>query len=299
MRILVFGGTGLAGREVAAALGVLGEVSAPGRNEVDLGRPDLVEEAVRARRPDLIVNASAQADVDRAEREPEAAHAVNCASVAAMGRAAATLGAPLVHLSTDYVFDGEKGDFYVETDATRPLSHYGTTKRDGEEALLATGAHAVVLRTAWLIGRSPRSFVMRMLELARSRETLQVADDQSSSPTPVPELVRVVVSVSERLVAAAASERDRLRGVYHAAGAGRATRIELVQAALELVPDRASLRAREVVPVPGDHFPRGAPRPRHTPLSNEKLRRMFDIVMPPWRDGLARALSRYAESEGD
>ncbi len=295
MRILVLGGTGLAGREISTALGALGDVVAPTRAEIDLAHPELVEEAIRARRPDLVVNASAQADVDLAEREPDSTHAVNCASVAAMGRAAAALGAPVVHLSTDYVFDGEKGDCYVETDATRPLSHYGATKRDGEEALLATDAHAVILRTAWLIGRSPRSFVMRMLALARSQESLQVADDQSSSPTPVPELVRVILAVSRQLTVATASDRHRLRGIYHAAGSGRATRLELVRAALELAPDRSGLRAREVVPVAGDHFPRAAARPRHTPLSTEKLRATFDVELLPWRDGLARFLHSLAE----
>ena len=291
VRVLLLGATGLLGSELKAALQPMGEVIAPTRVELDLSRAAEVEARALAIQPDLIVNASAQADVDRAELEREMTQAVNVDAVAALGRAASRAGVPIVHVSTDYVFAGDKGAAYVETDPPGPLSHYGATKLAGEEALLAIDADAVVLRTAWLIGRSPRSFVSRMLALAATRDVLEVADDQSSSPTSVIELSRIVVAVARRLLEAHPGERDALRGVYHAAGAGAATRVDLVRAALELSPRRAQLRAREVVPVSGDRFPRAASRPRHTPLSTEKLRATFHVDLLPWREGLARALA--------
>lgn len=293
MRILLLGARGQVGYELAGALAPFAEVIGSSRAEMSLdsGRVGpLVENA----RPDVIVNAAAYTDVDGAEREPDVAHAINARLVGALGEEAKRRGAALVHISTDFVFDGEKGTPYVEDDEPAPLGEYGRSKLAGERLLAQMDAPAVVLRTAWVYSLRRKSFVTTMLRLARERETLSVVTDQIGSPTFCRDLAQGIALIlygSRKNVVTALREA---RGVYHLAGGGSVSRYDWTRAILDLDPRASEHRIKELVPIESAQFPLPARRPRATPLDTQKARQRWGIALPPWRDALARALGSEA-----
>jgi dTDP-4-dehydrorhamnose reductase len=285
MRLLVTGGAGMLGQAVVAAATRLGhDVVALSRPELDITDTDHVRRVVAAAEPRAVVNCAAWTDVDGAETAEAAATAVNGDGAGNVARAAAETGARIVHVSTDYVFDGERehagngtGEPWVESDAVNPLGAYGRSKLAGEEQVAAaTDEHAIV-RTAWLFGAGGRNFVDTMLALGEERDEVSVVTDQVGSPT-------WTVHLADGLVELA--ERSGDVGILHATAGGACSWYEL---AVEVF-DRAGLRCR-VLPTTSDRFPRPARRPAYSVLGTE---RDEAPVLPPWQDGVAAYLSEKA-----
>ncbi len=294
MRVLLFGASGQVGGELRPLLAEDHEVVAPSRAAVDLRTSGALRVCVNDVRPDLVVVAAAMTDVDRAEREPALAEQINTTAVRTIAESCAARGAALLHLSTDFVFAGDLERPYREDDDVGPVNTYGRTKLAGERAALDACERTIVVRTSWVQSLRRPCFVTRMLERARTTHTLIAADDQIGSPTMA---IDLAVALRALVRAAGASVGwGALAGVYHAAGSGQASRLELVEALLEVHPDRESLRARTVVGKPASSFVTEAPRPLRTPLDCTKLERTFGVRLPAWRDGLARmsiAAERY------
>jgi dTDP-4-dehydrorhamnose reductase len=277
MRMLVTGGAGMLGRAVVAAAARLGhDVGAPASAEVDITDARSVRDAVREVGPDAVVNCAAWTDVDGAEASEDAALAVNGAGAGNVAQAAAEVAARVVHVSTDYVFDGSKRTPWVESDPVGPLSAYGRTKLAGERAVAAAAEHAIV-RTAWLFGSGGTNFVETMLRLAAERDEVSVVTDQVGRPTWTGHLAPALVDLAAR--------RGEV-GMFHAAGDGHCSWHEF---AVEIF-DRARVTCR-VVPVTSDRFPRPAARPAYSVLGTE---RDPGIRLPAWQDGLSAYLSRRA-----
>ena len=225
MRVLLLGNTGQLGWEAERTLACLGPVTALDYPEVDFSRPESLRGVVDAVKPQVIYNAAAYTAVDRAESDIEKARLINAVAPGVLAEEARRHSAVLVHISTDYVFDGSKGSPYVEEDTTHPLNGYGLTKLEGEQAVLQAGEAVVVLRTAWVYSTRRDSFVSKVLQWARKQTTLKVVDDQVSNPT----WARMLAEVSALLLAKGGDNlytwlRER-RGVYHLAGSGSASQI--------------------------------------------------------------------------
>jgi dTDP-4-dehydrorhamnose reductase len=270
MRLLVTGAAGMLGHDVIAAAERAGHDVIPlSRAQLDVRDRAAVRAAVASARPDVVVNCAAWTDVDGAEAEEEAATAINGAGAANVAAAAADAGAFLVHVSTDYVFDGTSGAPYVESSPTCPLNAYGRSKLAGEAAVAAAaaGRHAIV-RTSWLFGRAGRNFVATMLGLARERDALTVVDDQVGCPTFTGHLAAALVDIAER----------RLDGVRHVAGGGACSWHDLAAAAFAATGAVIALERGTTAALA-----RPAPRPTYSVLRSE---RPDTPVLPPWEDGL-------------
>ncbi len=294
MRVLLLGAGGQVGWELQRSLATLGELVALGRGDADglsgdLARPDALAATVRAVAPDLIVNAAAYTAVDRAESEPELAHAVNAAAPGVLAREARAAGAWLVHYSTDYVFDGSGSTPWTEDAPTGPLSVYGRTKLEGEEAIRASGCRHLILRTSWVYAARGGNFAKTMLRLAAERDRLTVVDDQHGAPTGA-ELLADLTAHAVRT----ALQEPALAGTYHAAAAGETTwhgyaRHVIDHARRAGRPLKATPEAIE--PVPGSAFPTPARRPANSRLDTSKLRAAFGVALPPWQQGVDRMLA--------
>jgi dTDP-4-dehydrorhamnose reductase len=290
MEVVLLGSAGQVGLALTGALGTFARVRAFERGSLDLANVDALREALRAARPDVVVNAAAFTDVDAAERDEATATRVNGDAVGALGEECRRLGAGLVHYSTDFVFDGRASRPYREDDPPAPLGAYGRSKLAGEQALAASGAPAIVLRTAWVYSPRRRSFVTSILRLARERETLRVVSDQTGSPTFAGDLAGATALLLYGMRRDPFAAIDEARGIYHLAGGGVATRFELAVAAIASDPNASEHRVRQVEPVPSTDYPLPAPRPAFAPLDCGRMLERFGIALPPWRDALARSL---------
>ena len=293
MRILLTGKHGQVGFELQRALAPLGAVHAVDYTECDLADADAISTLVRSVRPDLIVNPAAYTAVDKAESEPQLAHAINAVAPGVFGDEAAKLGAWVVHYSTDYVFDGRRSGAYTEDDLTNPLGVYGRTKRDGELALRESGAPYLIFRTSWVVGAHGRNFLKTLLRLACEREQLNVVADQYGAPTSA----ALLADVTAQLV------RQRQReggnhfpsGLYHLAAGGETTWCEYARfvvsealaagRSLKLSPDR-------IQAIPASEYPTAAKRPPNSRLDTSKLRRTFDLRLPDWQNGVGHILQQ-------
>ncbi|MEA2394032.1 MAG: dTDP-4-dehydrorhamnose reductase [Solirubrobacteraceae bacterium] len=275
MRLLVTGARGMLGRAVCAAAARLGhDVVGLSRAELDVTDADHVRRVVAAAEPRAVVNCAAWTDVDGAEMAEGAATAINGAGAGNVARAATEVGARLVHVSTDYVFDGAKETPWVESDPVGPIGAYGRSKLAGELEVAAAAPEHAVVRTAWLFGAGGLNFVDTMLALGGERDEVSVVTDQTGSPTWSVHLAEAVVELAER--------RGDV-GIFHAAGAGACSWYEL---AVEVF-DRAGMSCR-VRPTTSERFARPAPRPAYSVLASE---RDEAPVLPPWQDGVAGYLA--------
>jgi len=284
MKILLFGKDGQVGWELQRALACLGELHALGRLDADLGDADRLRACVRAIEPDVIVNAAAWTAVDRAESEEEAAYAINARAPAVLAEEAARMKSWLVHYSTDYVFDGRKDGAYTEDDLTNPLSAYGRSKAAGEEAIRASGARHLILRTGWVYGCGA-NFARTILRLAREREQLQVVADQFGAPTGADLLADATALALHRL------DRDALSGTYHVAAGGRTSwhayaRHVVEQALAHGAPLRAT--PETIRPIASADWPTPAARPANGTLDSSKFRAAFGLALSDWRHHLNR-----------
>jgi len=278
--VVVLGGRGMLGRDLVCALradSAFGRVEVADLPEVDITQPDALAEYVGSVRPALVVNCAAYTDVDGCERNPERAHVVNAVGAANVAVAAAAAGAHLVHISTDFVFDGLKGESYVEDDPPAPLSVYGRSKLEGERLVAAAGGRWTVVRTAWLYGRHGDNFVDTVLRRAQEGRELMGVIDQVGSPTWTRDLALALIAVVKR----------GARGFLHAANEGLCSRYEQMRHIL----DCAGVKI-EVRPVDSSAFPRPARVPANSALSSAKLRAVTGHAMRHWRD----ALREYVQS---
>jgi dTDP-4-dehydrorhamnose reductase len=294
MKLLLLGKGGQVGWELQRSLAPLGEVVAldfdsPAPLLADFSKPDTLAATVQAVRPDVIVNAAAHTAVDKAESEPDFARALNAAAPAVLAREAATLGAWLVHYSTDYVFDGSGSAPRSEDAPTAPLSVYGRTKLEGEDAIRASGCRHLILRTSWVYAARGGNFAKTMLKLAAEREKLTVIDDQHGAPTGADLLADVTALCLRSL-----QHRPELAGTYHAVAAGETTWHGYATHVIEWA--RARGHAIKVAPeaiaaVPTTAFPTPAKRPLNSRLDTTRLRSAFGLHLPDWRVGVDRMLS--------
>ncbi len=290
--VLLTGATGQVGWELLRALAPTARVAAPSSAELNLLHPDGVRAAFRALAPAAVVNAAAYTAVDRAEAEPEAAEAVNATAPGVLAREAARAGALMVHLSTDYVFDGTATSPYAEDAATAPLGVYGRTKLAGERAVAQAGGPHLVFRTSWVYGLRGANFLRTMLRLAREREELRVVDDQRGAPT----WSRMVAQGIAAVLAGARGEAGfavppEHWGVHHLAAAGETTWHGFARALLERDPARAEQRCRAVTPISTAEYPTPARRPAYSVLGCERAARAFGVALPDWRAQLDLCLA--------
>jgi dTDP-4-dehydrorhamnose reductase len=287
--LLVTGGTGqLAGALEDAGASV--DILRVGRPDFDFDRPESIDETFRDASPALVVNAAAYTAVDAAEQDAEAAARANHAGPARLAALCAAAGVPLIHVSTDYVFDGAKGAPYAETDATSPQGVYGATKLAGEQAVLSSGAHAVILRTSWVYAPSGRNFVRTMLNAGRTRDLLRVVADQKGCPTTAIDLAAAILTIAQRVMAE--GWQDRFGGVFHAAGTGWTTWHGLACATFVEAASRApGMKVPTVEPIATADWPTPARRPADSRLDCDKLEQVFGVRLPPWQDGLARTMA--------
>lgn len=258
------------------------------RPEVDLARPDTLRRAVADRGARIVVNAAAHTAVDQAEDEPEAAHALNAVAPRILAEAARDTGARLIHVSTDYVFDGSGERPWKETDPTGPRSVYGRTKLAGEDAVRAVLAEHAIVRTAWVYSPFGRNFVKTMLALAESRDSLTVVGDQFGNPTSALDLADGILSI----VAAWAREPERGVGAtYHLAGTGSTSWADFARAVFEISRERGGPSA-EVTAIATADWPAKAPRPLNSRLDSTLFAGTFGYRAPPWRESLDRVVGR-------
>jgi dTDP-4-dehydrorhamnose reductase len=296
MKILLLGKNGQVGWELQRSLAPLGELVALDRHSTemeggcgDLTQPEALRQTVLALRPDVIVNAAAHTAVDKAESEPELARTLNALAPGVLAEAAHSVGALLVHYSTDYVFDGTGTAPWTEAAPTGPLSVYGLTKLDGERAIQVSGCRHMIFRTSWVYAARGGNFAKTMLRLASDRERLTVIDDQHGAPTGA-DLIADVTAHAIRQVL----QRPQDAGTYHLAAAGETTWNGYARFVLDtaraLKPDQP-LKAQEVAPVPTSAFPTPAQSPLNSRLNTAHLRKTFGLVLPDWQHGVRRMLS--------
>ncbi|RWL59540.1 dTDP-4-dehydrorhamnose reductase [Mesorhizobium sp.] len=295
MRLAVTGREGqVAASLVEAARGRDGvEVVAVGRPALDLARPDTVLAALEAARPDIVVSAAAYTAVDQAEDEKDLAFAVNATGAGKVAEAAARLGVPVIHLSTDYVFDGGKDGAYVETDPTAPLGVYGASKLAGEQAVAAANPRHLILRTAWVYSHFGRNFVKTMLRLAADRDEIAVVADQWGNPTSALDIADAILHAAPRL-------RDDKNfaafGIYHLAGKGDANWSGFASHILDISKALGGPHA-SVRDIATADYPTKARRPANSRLSNAKFAGEFGWQAPGWREATEGVVQRLLETK--
>lgn len=292
LRIVVTGRDGQIARALRSRAREGLEVEAIGRPELDLGAqcdPTVLFEALR---PDVIVNAAAYTAVDQAEADRDAAFAVNCAGAGAAAQAAERLGAPIIQLSTDYVFDGASARPYREDDPPAPINVYGLSKLAGEEAVKAATSNHVILRTSWVYAPEGRNFLRTMLRLAAERDEIRVVADQHGAPTSALDLAAAIERIARNLMASPGAAS--LRGLFHLTNSGATTWAGFAAEIFAMSAELGGPRAR-VVPIPTSDYPTPARRPMRSRLDIAKVADVHGIAPRDWREALAAVMSQAAE----
>jgi dTDP-4-dehydrorhamnose reductase len=283
-RILLVGNNGQVGRELEETLSSLGEVIGTNRQTLDLTQPTIISQFIEDVQPDIIVNAAAYTAVDKAETEPELAYAINATAPKMMAEAAQKLGSLLLHISTDYVFDGKKNTPYTEEDITNPLGIYGRSKLAGEENIRQICDRHVILRTAWVYGTYGKSnFVKTMLYLGGERETIRVVCDQVGSPT----WARDIADAIAQLLAA------DVTGTYHFTDSGVASWYDFAIAIFEAAKQMEfPLKVQQILPITTSEYPTPAQRPAYSVLATKKISNVLNYQVPYWRDSLKKMMAQ-------
>ena len=299
MKILLFGKGGQVGWELQRSLAPLGDLVALDADSQnlcgDFTNPEGLAQTVRAVAPDIIVNAAAHTAVDQAESEPELARTINALAPGVLAQEAKRSGAWLIHYATDYVFDGSGDKPWLETDPTGPLSVYGKTKLEGEEAIRATGCQHLIFRTSWVYAARGGNFAKTMLRLAQERDFLSVINDQIGAPTGAD----LLADISAHAIRTALRNPD-VGGLYHLVAGGETSWhgyasfvIDFArQAGIEI-----KVTPEAIQPVPTSAFPLPAPRPKNSRLDTQKLKNTFGLNLPHWQSGVARMLTEILEEK--
>jgi dTDP-4-dehydrorhamnose reductase len=293
MKILLLGKGGQVGWELQRSLAPLGELVA-----VDFDSTDLcgdftnlagLAETIRTVAPDIIVNAAAHTAVDKAESEPELARTINALAPGVLAQEAQRLGAWLVHYSTDYVFDGSGTEAWTEASPTGPLSVYGQTKLEGEDAIRASGCKHLIFRTSWVYAARGGNFAKTMLRLAKERDRLTVIDDQIGAPTGADLLADITAHAIRT-----ALQRPDVSGLYHLVAGGQTSWHGYAGFVLDFARQAGvaiTVAQDAIAPVPTSAFPTPATRPNNSLLNTNKLQQTFSLTLPHWQTGVARMLT--------
>lgn len=287
MKILVTGSKGQLGTEIlrqAEAMGFSHKgVDLP---EWDITSPDRVNELIASYGPIVVVNAAAYTQVDRAEADPDAAWAVNAEAPKYLSEACSLREVPLIHISTDFVFDGTKTQPYVEEDPIGPLSVYGNSKAAGEAYVRERLDRHLIVRTSWLYGVYGNNFVKTMLRLATERETLRVVDDQMGCPTCAADLAAALLVLCKAVYGAPTV----VWGTYHYCGEGVTSWYGFAKAAIEMASGRIPIQMKSIEPISTEQYPTPAKRPAYSALNCDKIRRIFGVRIRPWRESLRETI---------
>jgi len=288
-RILLIGANGQVGWELRRSLAGLGEVIAASIEggygpAVDLLDQGLLAKLVDEARPDAVVNAAAYTAVDKAETERDIARRINADAVGELGALLAVRGTPIIHYSTDFVFDGAAHCPYKETDTAIPQNVYGETKLGGELALLESGAPAMIFRTSWVYGARGANFLLTMLRLFKEKDELRIVDDQIGSPTWSRMLAEMTALVLYRVLRGDLDLKE-VGGLYHLTGSGQVSWFGFASAILA----RAGQNCR-LIPIVSSEYPAPAKRPAYSVLDNSKFQQTFGLAMPDWRESLDQCL---------
>lgn len=289
LRVAVIGTQGQLARSLAELSGDDAAITCIGRPLLDLAEPETVAAALDELPADIVVNAAAYTAVDKAESETDLAFAINRDGAAAVADVCGRRNLPLIHLSTDYVFDGTRSGAWRETDACNPQSVYGASKLAGEQAVLAAFPAAVILRTAWLHSPFGTNFIKTMLRLSAERDRLRVVADQHGSPTYAPDLAVAILAMARRLAGA----RDAaLSGIFHLAGSGETTWHGLAVTTMAM-----AQRGILVDPISTADYPTPVARPVNSVLATAKIAAAYGIRLPPWQEGVRHGVARLLSHE--
>jgi dTDP-4-dehydrorhamnose reductase len=292
--ILLLGKVGQLGWELSRTLPGLGPLVAVDYPEINLAQPESIRPLVRRLRPAVIVNATAYTAVDKAENEIDLAFAINRDAPGVLAEEAKALGAALIHVSTDYVFDGRAQAPYTEADAPNPLNVYGRSKLEGEQAIQAAGGAYLILRTAWVYSTRRGGFVTKVLEWARQQTSLHIVEDQVSNPT----WCRALAEATAQLVARGGDQPAawlaERAGLYHLAGDGYASRLEWARQIIALDPHKEEQTVTELLPARSADFPTPAERPLFSALDCSRFTQVFGLRLPPWQEALRLAMDAPA-----
>lgn len=290
MKILLTGIDGQLGKQLLPLLQPLGDLKAVGREQLDLANFDKISRFIQETKPEIIVNAAAYTAVDKSESEPELAIAVNGTAPGVLAEEAQRLGATLIHVSTDYVFDGTRSIPYTEMDPTNPVGMYGKSKLIGEAAIQNTDANYIIIRTAWVYGAYGKgNFVKTMLRLGKEREELRVVYDQVGTPTWTGDLAGVIAGLIPHL-------SEDIFGLYHYTNSGAISWYDFAIAIFEEAEKLGfPLKVKRVVPITTDQYPTPAKRPAYSVLNGAKIAQVLETHAPHWRQGLRQMLKELAE----
>jgi len=284
-KILQIGTKGQLGWELLRTCAPLGEVVALDYPDVDLSDSTGLRELVRSVKPDIIINAAAYTNVDKAESEPELARAINAIGPGVLAQEAKKINAVLVHYSTDYVFDGTKGSPYVETDQANPLNVYGQTKLEGEQAVADSQCLYLVLRSSWIYSKHS-GFVAKVLEWARTQEFIRVVDDQISSPTPARLMAEITSSLISKIDTNPENWMLERKGIYHCACNGCCSRYDWAKELLRLSSNSQRMPGQQLLPASTADFSTPAERPLRSCLDSSKFETTFGMKIPSWLNAL-------------
>jgi dTDP-4-dehydrorhamnose reductase len=291
MRILLLGKTGQLGWELHRNLVTIGDLIALDYPEIDLTQLKAFKDIVLETRPDIIVNAAAYTNVDKAESEFSLAERINGQAPGVLAEVAKQLGAALLHFSTDYVFDGKTERPYIETDPTFPINAYGTSKLIGEQEVLNRTDKAIILRTSWMYSNRRENFLKKVLKWARTKDVLRIVTDQVGNPTSA----RFLAQVTTQMLLLGGNDfldwYQQNHGIYHLAGDGYASRYEFTLEILHNDPNPEMHTYQELFPAKIEDFPQPAQRPAFSALDCTKFKRAFGISLPPWQEALHFILS--------
>jgi dTDP-4-dehydrorhamnose reductase len=296
VKFLLLGRNGMLGRALSPVLPQLGDVTAFGREDANFESPAALIEQIKREEPDFIINAAAYTAVDAAEDNRELAYRINAEAVGAIGEAARSIAAFVVHYSTDFVFDGRSPAPYTEGDRPNPLGAYGASKLAGEAALQASGAVHLILRVSWTYADRGKNFPLAILNLAKSRETIDVVVDETGAATSVLTIADATVVALRQMV-----DNRALGGLYHLAASGSASRFDLARFIVgEAVAAGADLRLRPegVVPIPASAWPSKVRRPANSAFDTTVFESIFNVHLPPWQEGI-RQLIKTLSARGD
>jgi dTDP-4-dehydrorhamnose reductase len=286
-KILLLGSTGQVGWELNRTLLTLGDIVAMDFPQIDMAVPQNIRSIIRETKPDLIVNATAYTDVDKAESEYELAMAINGTGPGILAEEAINLGASLIHYSTDYVFDGTKGEPYTEEDVPNPLNVYGESKLAGERAIQDIGGAYLIFRTSWVYSLRRPCFVTKVLHWAREHETLRIVDDQISSPTWARTLAEATAQVIAQKQNIEEIQNRKKTGLYHYASFSSCSRYEWAQAIISHDPKKIDQSVKFLKTAKSEEFPTAAERPKLSVLGTDLFQQDFFISPPHWQTELS------------
>lgn len=296
-RILILGGAGQVGVELQRSFAGFGSIVAVDRETFDMADTEQTRALLRRESPNIILNAAAYTAVDRAESEPGVAKAINEDAPRVLAEEALRTNAVLVHYSTDYVFNGEKRQPWVENDEPAPLGVYGATKLGGERAIQQVGGRYLIFRTSWVYGPHGKNFLLTMLKLGRERDRLSIVDDQVGAPTTSIELSNATRAIVEGVTSGAFGEPANWAGLYHMTCAGEVSWFGFAKSIFERAAAQFGVRVPELLPIDTEEYPTPAKRPLYSVLSNQKLADRFGVRLADWQDALDETLKVYGESQ--